>query len=65
MTTKGSFAKVWSLPMSMFKQTVIHSPRVGLLREGSRKKNPEKVWSFAKPRVNKKPNLKFGNVFFQ
>ena len=29
------------------------------------KKNPEKVWSFAKPgggspRVNKKPNLKFG-----
>ena len=34
------------------------------------KKNPEKVWSFAKPgggspRVYKKPNLKFANVFFQ
>ena len=41
------------------------------IREGC-KKNPEKVWSFAKPgeggeegspRVNKKPNLKFANVF--
>ena len=32
------------------------------------KKNPEKVWSFAKPgggspMVNKKPNLKFADVF--
>ena len=48
-------------------QKFISFDKLGILSKGSmpKKKNPEKVWSFAKPgrgspRVNKKPNLKFG-----